>query len=327
MLLHSSKNLSISGAKSLQRAMTKDGAWEDFMESLKFGYPAASAALCFVGTVANAASFIYFIRKREKSVGDKLLMLLNSIDLLLCISATSLTILFSLLAGDTLMMDTYTNVSHACIAFSILYVILIDGTAYATCLLSVTRGISIAFPFYQIKGKPLIVAGVIVFIIMELTGPVIALIGLANGFSASILRDFVIARIVMTLLMILVVVSATVIAVYKLTKKDLHGAAEQADRNNIKATWTVVILSTLFFVFNSIVLGATAAVLYFINQFEYSLNLTEEELGRLLYLGFSAAFFAIPLNSSLNPIVYLTRRNDMRQYYSKFFKGLFHFRQ
>ena len=124
--------------------------------------------------------------------------------------------------------------------------------------------------------------------------------------------------------MMLVVVSATVVAVYKLTRKDLQGAAEQVDRNNIKATWTVVILSTLFFVFNSIILGVTAGAVYFLFQVNEILEKEKEiVLVRLYYLAFSGAFFAIPLNSTLNPIVYLTRRNDMRQFFIKLFKGLF----
>ena len=64
-------------------------------DSLKFGYPAVSVVLGVTGTLANAASLTYFIKKEEKGIGDKLLMLLNSIDLLLCITATTLICLTS----------------------------------------------------------------------------------------------------------------------------------------------------------------------------------------------------------------------------------------
>ena len=60
------------------------------LDSLKFEVPVASAVLSIFGTLANSASLAYFIKKEEKGIGDKLLMLLNSIDLLLCITATTL---------------------------------------------------------------------------------------------------------------------------------------------------------------------------------------------------------------------------------------------
>ena len=50
---------------------------------------------------------------------------------------------------------------------------MMDGTAFVTCLLSVTRGIVIFFPFYQIKGKLLVKVIIVLFIMMELSGIVI----------------------------------------------------------------------------------------------------------------------------------------------------------
>ena len=229
-------------------------------DSLKFGYPAVSVVLGITGTLANAASLTYFIKKEEKGIGDKLLMLLNSIDLLLCITATIVTCLISTLfilenVGESLII--YVTL----LLCTMIYLLLVDGTAFVTCLLSVARSISIAFPFYQIKGKLLVKVGIVVFVMMMLIG-----IGSINS-----INRVMISRIVISSLMILVVVSATVVAVYKLTREDLQGAAGRVDTNNRKATWTVVILSTLFFVFNSILLGAT--VVYFLAM--YYMNMSE----------------------------------------------------
>ena len=117
--------------------------------------------------------------------------------------------------------------------------------------------------------------------------------------------------------------SATVVAVYKLTRKDLQGAAERVDRNNRKATWTVVILSTLFFVFNCILLGVTATVLNFLR---YTLRYVGK-LQLFFSLTFFGVFFAIPLNSTINPIVYLVRKSDMRRFFKQHVQKLFHFGQ
>ena len=267
-------------------------------DSLKFGYPAVSVVLGVTGTLANAASLTYFINKEEKGIGDKLLMLLNSIDLLLCITATTVTCFIS-------TFFILENVGEPFIYVTILlfaiYILLMDGTAFVTCLLSVTRGIGIAFPFYQIKGKLLVKVGIVVFIMMELSG-IIMSTGIGD------LQGIFISRTVMGSLIILVVVSATVVAVYKLTREDLQGAAGRVDTNNRKATWTVVILSTLFFVFNSLLLTATVVL------FDYIAAAKSEFAISFAYFGF---LLAIPFNSAVNPIVYLVRRSDMRQFFSE----------
>ena len=178
---------------------------------LGFGYPAASAVLCIIGTLANSASLVYFIKKEEKSIGDKLLMLLNSIDLLLCIAATTITGYFSygyFSYGDH---NASGIVQLTSCVFLILYIILVDGTAYATCLLSVTRGIGIAFPFYRIKGRFLVKVGIIVFVIMELSVPIISsVVALSQGHDdqkivSAARNGYLINRIVMAPLIILIV--------------------------------------------------------------------------------------------------------------------------
>ena len=183
-----------------------------------------------------------------------------------------------------------------------------DGTAFVTCLLSVTRGIGIAFPFYQIKGKLLVIVGVVVFLMMELSS-ILTTIFTPNNYYGALL-----SRLGMGSLMILVVVSANVVSVYKLTRNDLQGAAERMNRNNRKATWTVVILSALFFVFNSILLGAMTAILVIDLFYSETFDSGTKLFGFLIYFNILAIFFAIPLNSTMNPIVYLLRRSDMRHF-------------
>ena len=182
-----------------------------------------------------------------------------------------------------------------------IYIFMMDGTAFVTCLLSVTRGIGIALPFYQIKGKLLVIVGIVVFIMMELSTFIITAI--VNGD----LQEILISRVVMGSLVILVVVSATFVAVYKLTREDLQGAAGRVDTNNRKATWTVVILSTLFFVFNSILLGAEVVI--------FDGEGARSTSKFVISFAFFGLLIAIPFNSAVNPIVYLVRRSDMRQFF------------
>ena len=128
---------------------------------LRYGYPVASSVLCIMGTFTNSVSLTYFIKKQDKTIGDKLLTLLNSSDLLLCFFATTISILTSFIVG-TGGSEPDTIAPVFLVIIFILYVVLVDGTAYATCLLSVTRAITIALPFYRIKGKSLVIIGIIV---------------------------------------------------------------------------------------------------------------------------------------------------------------------
>ena len=252
-------------------------------------------------------------------------MLLNFIDLLLCMCATTTTIFISYQVGS----EKDRNLFTVTIVLSVVYIILIDGTAYITCVLSVTRAISIALPFCRIKTKCLVMISILVFLMMEFSWLLGTLItnylspsGCSeDGLSHCMKSEYLITRIVMTSAVLLVVVSATLVTVYKLTRKDLLGTAESASKNNIKATWTVVILSALFFVFNSILLGVTVTALHYISD-PHELDHDQQTI--LYSLVFFGAFFAIPLNSTLNPIVYLVRKSDMRQFFHLSLQRLFH---
>ena len=268
---------------------------EQYINTVRFGLPAVSTTLCVIGTFANLTSLIYFVKKKDKTIGDKLLMLLNSVDLLLCICATVLSAFLSYVEGGGNVLD----IEVPFLVITVLHYLLIDGTAYVTCLLSVTRAIGIVSPFYQIRGKLLVILGITVFVMIELLQTP-TIVGIRGIFSPG-------PRLVISPLVMLTVLCATIVAVYKLTRADLQGATENVSRNNRKATWTVVILSALFLVFNSILLG----VMW---QFLVMWRFVNHGTATLFYFLY---FLAIPLNSTINPIVYLTRKSDMRQFFIK----------
>lgn len=280
---------------------------KDFLTTVKFGLPVASSVLCIVGTLANTISLIYFVQKKNKTNGDKLLMLLNSVDLLLCACAAVDTICLSLYQSED---DA--RYAYAFMTFLIPYILLVDGTAYVTCILSVTRAIGIALPFYQIQGKLLVIVGIIVFLVTELIQVISFVLLLLRSRAGGILGPYV--RIAISLLVLLIVLCAMVVAVHKLTKKDIR-AGERLSQNNKKATFTVVILSGLFFVFNSVFLGMC------INLFSHGNILNNDTQALILiYIGL---FIAVPLNSSINPIIYLVRKRDMREFFVQNFRKIF----
>ena len=254
--------------------------------------------LGFLGTVANVASLVYFIKKGKKSIGDKLLMLLNSMDLLICFMAAILSFMMLFDLSIFFVM--------------IVYLLVLDGTSYVTCLLSVTRAIGISNPFYKIRGKLLVIVGILVYIAMELSTHVIPILIVAlTGRGDFIQNEVIRAKIVMTSIIILVVLCSTVVSVYKLTRKDISEGTEGTTGNNKKATWTVVILSTLFVVFNVIVIA-----LSIINISEYEKETKSTIATNLQYLG---VLLLAPLNSTINPIIYFIRRSDMREFFAQSF--------
>ena len=275
-------------------------SFKSYVNSIKFGLPVASTALCLIGTLANLISLVYFMKKNAKTLGDKMLMSLNCVDLILCICATVEAACMSYYHWSN-ANGGYILIIMICLA--LFYILLIDGTAYITCLLSVTRAIGIASPFYQIKGKLLVILGITAFVMIEFI-QIIFLLGTADSESFGAFEN---VRLLVSILIMLTVVFGTIVAVYKLMKDDLPGAAERVNRNNRRATWTVVILSVLFLVFNSILLGVTMNI--FVNTDKI------QEDRSILALSFFCLFLAIPLNSAINPIVYITRRSDMRQFF------------
>jgi len=100
-------------------------------------------------------------------------------------------------------------------------------------------------------------------------------------------------------LIILLVIATNLTCVLKIRISDPQ--IVKTRKSCVHATLTVLILSTVFCFFN--VLYVTALVQYF--------YLHRELASFDMYLGL---FYAIPLNSAVNPAVYLVRNSDMRRY-------------
>ena len=143
------------------------------------------------GTCSNALSLFYFIKKEEKSLGNKLLMLLNCLDLFFCFNTTVRMVLFWNANGSSFEKFA-----------SAMTQILLVSTAFATCLLSVTRSISLCFPFYRVNGKAIISATVIFISYLAITQVLYYTIYIDNSTMQSI-RNY---TLVGTLLLIIVVV-------------------------------------------------------------------------------------------------------------------------
>ena len=91
------------------------------------------------GTISNALSLSYFLKKERETLASKLMILLNSIDLLICFSV--LVIFFA--AIFTGIIGSTGNVINS--QLGLWFHFLVAATAFVTCLLSVTRTISLVY--------------------------------------------------------------------------------------------------------------------------------------------------------------------------------------
>ena len=187
-----------------------------------------------------------------------------------------------------------------------LYFVFLEATGFATCLLSSARCISLCWPFYNVKGHYIAFSAVLVL-------------------SYTLSREMVMARIVdretyylkglskihMGILqseiglMILVVLLTNICSILKLRFKPNKTA--QSSRNNIQATTTVAILSVFYCFLHGCYL--VTGILYFFCGHDLNNG------SWLLYFGI---FYAAPLNSAINPLIYMLRKRDMKRYLKGF---------
>ena len=224
--------------------------------------------------------------------GSKLLMLLNALDLMVCLTA-------GIQLGMMVVYYKVPAVAHE--TFNSLYFIFLEATGFATCLLSTTRCISLCAPFYSVQGKAVGLAATL-FISYTLVREVTLVrivdrtIYLTNGLT-KIHIGVLLGEIG---LMIAVAMLANIICVVKiLLKPDVAVRSRSA---GVQATITVVILSGFFCVLNVFYLVTEALYFYF------NVRLSDSPV---LYFGI---FYAVPLNSFANPLIYLLRKKEMRRY-------------
>ena len=242
------------------------------------------------GTISNALSLSYFLTKYRETLASKLMILLNSIDLLVCLSSSVMGTGFVLsLAGF--------KIKELVLYPAYWFQFLVAATAFATCLLSVTRTISLVSPFYKIKKKTLVSATAIYGMMLIFSRFVLPII---NPIAADIYL------IVEMTLIILIVIISLIISVVKLQSGGNNPANSDPARRH--ATITILIISGFFCAVN---------IAYVLSIFMANIILKpkslDEFLNILMTLVFST-YVGIPFNSTINPIIYFIRKQEIRDY-------------
>ena len=265
-----------------------------------------SGLLAVIGTATNSVSLSYFVRKETRGLGSRLLILLNAFDLIVCLSA-SLVVLFNTLKDTERVCDTAGQCEVAsglgrlfeesANVFRLCFRITTQCTGFTTVLLSATRTTSIILPFYNIHGRTIalaVAAHSLLITAMETT--VIALYWVRSSFLPKAFQLMSWVELVVLGLIVLLVVLSNTVSIAKLQT----GYATRMTELNKRATVTVIILSLLFCVFNTALIVMLGVGLY-----GTQLHPT------IIWL---SLWVALPLNSATNPLVYIWRKQPMRQY-------------
>ena len=254
-----------------------------------------SFIITVIGIISNVMSLSYFLSNWSSKLGDKLLVLLNILDLFVCLTATFYLMVWKLLKVP-LFIETL---------FLMTYLILVECTGFVTALLTILRSLASYFPFHEPQNKHItisftsflcytVVKGIMFVYYPEMIDRVKV---------KQLTQVYNILLLTFLLVTVLVVLSANLLTVRKLLNsgKELTRCGAQPARPNKHATITILILSVLFCFFNLL----------------YSVVLCNHVVGRetvcLLFRNIVVSA-AVPFNSAVNPFVYFCRKREMRRF-------------
>ena len=258
------------------------------------------------GISANLISLSYFIKRCKKGVSRRLFILLNVFDLLVCVSEV-LTLAFYHCENPDYCGD---NTLSYRIGFTVMD-LSIESTGFATCLLGVTRVISVCFPFFQMNEKALHLTKA-AFIGQEIFRALLRFYFFyVESPKLHFYKDFDNAvMIVLLTLFILVNTTSSILLSWKLltdikAKDDSHNNQDLTRRKKIRATVTVLIVSGFFLFFNTL-FGIALYLEIFVG--------IDEVTTKVYVFLILVVWLAMPLNSALNPLIFFSRKREMRDF-------------
>ena len=262
-----------------------------------------------IAAVANTISLVYYLKKEEKSIVNTLFIILNTADLLNCI-----------IAAVTVMAELAIWSTYDFSALSVLYASWETATlttGFATCILSVARAIVISNPFYEIR-RGLVFGIVSIFIVLNMI--VTTAFFLDIEYFADILTE-VNYNIMFTAQLssfVLAVVVSSLICSFSLLKSDIRksmrGRELPQDKEKRHATVTILLVSAIFVTLNlTYVINVLVGDIWSLYDLEGIDKGSGNETMVIVYNVIVA--LVIPLNSALNPLVYVARSRAMRDYF------------
>ena len=290
-----------------------------------------TGTIAVVGTITNGISLSYFSRRRQEGVGNKFLVLLNVVDTLLCCLAASQFIVIPSWWSN-FDEDSIDGGYIICLVFLIsAYLITMEISALLTVSLCVVRTLTVICPLLQIRKRlPFaIVSAIICYIAGREAYTACTVLypqtlssfeGLLNNSAtlevynhAQYLNIFLLSMILLDILIMVVVVAVCcAISIRKLSTPNEDLGETQVSRINRKAMVTVLILSSLFIAFNSAMMATES---YIRRNKEGTVS---QYVVHAMLVVFSNSL--MPINSALNPVVYMLRIEGLNDYTKQIFR-------
>ena len=253
-----------------------------------------STVICVLGCTANLTSLSYLLLRQRKGLTNKLFALLTFWDFTSCVLVTMR------------IWDSKHKLLKS------IYIAAIYNNCNATLLIATTRAIKICMPFYRIRKKAVWSFSAFVFLYS-------ATIGLAMSYKGEILYHGIftvdywqIAFLSTDLIWMVGFVSAIVVSNILSARKLLRPGPIPVSSSNAEAAKTVIIISAIFLVSNSIM------VLHFSRNIKYVIQRSNVQLIKNwnVELGKFVFRMQLLLNSLCNPVVYFIRNRNIRNWVS-----------
>ena len=279
------------------------------------------------GTFTNSISLSYFLQKKKKCLIDKMFILLNILDVIVC-SLVTVDTIFRAWLEDRIIK----SVLPFFILDSLVYFVIAEYTTFVMCLLSVTRSISLLLPLHVISGRVVTVSLLTHFSYVILKETTLFLTQVNFYLCSTPEVDKEISKMLHLLTLTTAVVIITVSAVLSSVKLYTTNAALSSGGEGVfeikrKAALTIIILSTIFVIINSVYLAGAMLMITSENEDDMGAGFgksTEDEEVRQIEEGEDLRWkerlleailrYALPLNSSLDPVVYFVRQEKLRKH-------------
>ena len=298
------------------------------------------SVFCFcLGVPVNLFSVAYFVSKNKKrpTYVCLLYIFMNIVDLMICLFCLPMA-MTNLSNGKELFF----SVSFLCSSWGYLWQILIRLSVFAVGLMSICRTISLSLPFLVLTKRHLLIPAIIYSAILLVQQSIPWWFGKRYNFWNSICAWSIWFKFktteykVMHMFLILMpfilplfpIVISCLISVVKLkttvthfdsgNTKVGHEHAARAKKNKRSATITIIVLTVAYIVFN------VPYCLLMLDELVVSLSEGKANIIRAwfnssrtpYYLEIYSFFaqYSIPLNSTMNPVIYILRIKSLRCY-------------
>ena len=293
---------------------------------------------CFcVGVPISCFTLTYFIAKNKyrPTYVCLLYVVMNTVDLMICLLCFPMAI-----TNLTGRKQLFYSINFLCSMWGYLWQILTRLSVFSVGLMSFCRTISLSLPFVRLSKQHLLIPAIIYLAILMVLQSIpwwfaknyfftrSLMCGWAIWFDKKTVEHKVLHTFLILLpfiLPLLLIVISCLISVVKLTTdttncdsgltKVGNEHVKRAKRTKRSATITIVILTVVYIIFN---------VPYCLLMFDHFLsdgntNVIQSWLGLYdsTYHTEIYAFltlYAIPINSTLNPIIYILRIRNLRRY-------------